>query len=112
MLIACERVQPNLSIHPAYSTTSAYERYWEGRRLWSQIIINARTMARIIWVHCPDTMIGEGALPETGWESKEAEEEDRRKAIREKRRAVELCLAFAVAVKHCEFGVMLTRYLG
>lgn len=69
-------------------------------------------MARIIWVHCPDTMIGEGALPETGWESKEAEEEDRRKAISEKRRAVELCLAFAVAVKHCQFGMMLTRYLG
>ncbi|KAI5453622.1 hypothetical protein NCC49_005445 [Naganishia albida] len=82
----------------SYRTTSAYERYWEGRRLWSQIIINARTMARIIWVHCPDTLID--ALPETGWESKEAEEEDRRKAVREKRRAVELCLAFAVAVKH------------
>jgi putative membrane protein len=88
-----------------YSTTSAYERYWEGRRLWSQIIINARTMARVIWVHCPDTMIAE--LPETGWESKEAEEEDRRKAIREKRRAVELCLAFAVAVKHCESTAIL-----
>jgi hypothetical protein len=62
-------------------------------------------MARIIWVHCPDTMIAE--LPETGWESKEAEEEDRRKAIREKRRAVELCLAFAVAVKHCESATRL-----
>jgi hypothetical protein len=57
-------------------------------------------MARIIWVHCPDTMVAE--LPETGWESKEAEEEDKKKAVREKRRAVELCLAFAVAVKHCE----------
>ncbi|KAJ9120173.1 hypothetical protein QFC22_003072 [Naganishia vaughanmartiniae] len=55
-------------------------------------------MARLIWVHCSDTMIAE--LPEGGWESKQAEEEDRRKAIREKRRAIELCLAFAVAAKH------------
>ena len=52
-------------------------------------------------------MIGEGGLPESGWESKEAEEEDRRKAVKEKRRAVELCLAFAVAVKHCEYAIML-----
>ncbi|KAJ9103897.1 hypothetical protein QFC21_002360 [Naganishia friedmannii] len=85
-------------------TTSAYERYWEGRRLWSQIIINARTMTRLIWVHCPDTMVAE--LPEGGWESKQAEEDDRRKAVKEKRRAIELCLAFAVAAKHFPISMM------
>jgi hypothetical protein len=69
-------------------------------------------MARLIWVHCPDTMVAE--LPEGGWVSKQAEEQDRKQAVKEKRRAIELCLAFAVAAKHCQwsfFAVPLIQHI-
>ena len=35
----------------SYRTTSSFERYNEGRRLWSQIILNTRTFARLVWFH-------------------------------------------------------------
>ena len=37
----------------SYRTTSSFERYNEGRRLWSQIIYANRTFARTIWFHVP-----------------------------------------------------------
>jgi putative membrane protein len=37
----------------SYRTTSSFERYNEGRRLWSQIILASRTFARTLWFHVP-----------------------------------------------------------
>ncbi|KAJ6521125.1 Bestrophin, RFP-TM, chloride channel-domain-containing protein [Mycena capillaripes] len=38
----------------SYRTTSSFERYNEGRRLWSQIILASRTFSRTVWFHVPD----------------------------------------------------------
>lgn len=37
----------------SYRTTSSFERYNEGRRLWSQIVLASRTYARTVWFHVP-----------------------------------------------------------
>lgn len=37
----------------SYRTTSSFERYNEGRKYWSQIILASRTLARAIWFHVP-----------------------------------------------------------
>lgn len=37
----------------SYRTTSSFERYNEGRRFWSAIILGSRTFARIVWFHVP-----------------------------------------------------------
>ena len=37
----------------SYRTTSSFERYNEGRRLWSQIIMSSRILARAVWFHVP-----------------------------------------------------------
>jgi putative membrane protein len=39
----------------SYRTTSSFERYNEGRRLWAQIILGSRTFARVVWFHVPGT---------------------------------------------------------
>ncbi|KAF8601085.1 UPF0187-domain-containing protein [Ceratobasidium sp. AG-I] len=75
----------------SYRTTSAFERYNEGRRLWSCVIHGSRTFARTIWFHVPDTPI----TVKTG----EIVEEQTRN-ITEKRTAINLVEAFSVAVKH------------
>ena len=33
-----------------FRTNTAYERYWEGRKLWGGIVINIRNLSRQIWV--------------------------------------------------------------
>ncbi|KAF8593802.1 UPF0187-domain-containing protein, partial [Ceratobasidium sp. AG-I] len=75
----------------SYRTTSAFERYNEGRRLWSCVILGSRTFARTVWFHVPDTPIT--AKPEN-------EVEERARNIIEKRTAINLVEAFGVAVKH------------
>lgn len=39
-----------LGLMLVFRTNTAYERFWEGRRLWGSIIINVRNLARQIWV--------------------------------------------------------------
>ena len=80
---------------------SSIFRYNEGRKLFSQIIIGSRTLGRIIWYHCPDYL----SPPDPEKPMSEAEKKKEQDiTLREKRQAVELCLAFAVSVKHCEYG--------
>ncbi|KAI9183416.1 hypothetical protein H9P43_004333 [Blastocladiella emersonii ATCC 22665] len=33
-----------------FRTNTAYERYWEGRRLWTNLIVAVRNIARMMWV--------------------------------------------------------------
>ncbi|THH03398.1 hypothetical protein EW146_g10452 [Bondarzewia mesenterica] len=76
----------------SYRTTSSFERYNEGRRYWSQIILASRTFARLVWFHVPETMA-------IGTESMSADEKKAR-VIVEKKTVINLIEAFSVAVKH------------
>ncbi|KAF5391117.1 hypothetical protein D9757_003062 [Collybiopsis confluens] len=69
----------------SYRTTSAFERYTEGRRLWSQIVLASRTFARTVWFHIPDP-------PATATETAE---QLKAKAMIEKKTAINLVEAFS-----------------
>ncbi|TFK50425.1 UPF0187-domain-containing protein [Heliocybe sulcata] len=78
----------------SYRTTSSFERYNEGRRYWSQIVLASRTFARTVWFHVPDTM----ALgPDS---AKLSEDEKKGRVVVEKKTVINLLEAFAIAVKH------------
>ncbi len=61
-----------------FRTNTAYERFWEGRKLWGTLVNTVRNLARQIW----------GAI-------EEREPEDRKAKVA----ALRLLVAFAVAVK-------------
>ncbi|KAF1998792.1 UPF0187-domain-containing protein [Amniculicola lignicola CBS 123094] len=67
----------------SFRTSSAYERYTEGRKYWSQIIFVSQNLARTIWIHTAER---EGELGK----------ED----LLAKLSAFNLINAFAVSVKH------------
>ncbi|CAE6443349.1 unnamed protein product [Rhizoctonia solani] len=75
----------------SYRTSSSFERYNEGRRLWSTIVLASRTFSRTVWFHVPDTP--STATPETAVEA-------RARNLIEKRTVINLVEAFSVAVKH------------
>ncbi|KAK9718846.1 hypothetical protein K7432_005159 [Basidiobolus ranarum] len=68
-----------LSLLLVFRTNTAYDRYWEGRRLWSSQVVNVRNLTRMIWVHVYE------------------KDENDRKA---KGTAVRLLIAFIYATKH------------
>jgi len=37
----------------SYRTTTAIDKYNEGRRLWNQIILATRNFSRMVWLHIP-----------------------------------------------------------
>jgi len=43
-----------LSLLLAYRTNTAYERWWEGRKLWGALVNNSRNLALKIAAYCPD----------------------------------------------------------
>ncbi|KAG8974333.1 hypothetical protein FRC05_007639 [Tulasnella sp. 425] len=77
----------------SYRTSSSFERYNEGRRYWSSIVLASRVLARTIWIHVPQESPPEGA-------TEKQKEQLRLKAIIEKKSALNLIDAFAVSVKH------------
>ncbi|KAI8986879.1 Bestrophin, RFP-TM, chloride channel-domain-containing protein [Trametes punicea] len=77
----------------SYRTTSSFERYNEGRRLWSQIILGSRTLSRTIWFHVPEVMPAAKDDPSTL-------EQRKARVLIEKKTVINLIEAFAVAVKH------------
>src|SRR2546427_620906 len=40
-----------VSLLLAYRTNTAYDRYWEGRKTWSSMVVAIRNMTRCIWVN-------------------------------------------------------------
>ncbi|CAG8530154.1 7179_t:CDS:2 [Cetraspora pellucida] len=68
-----------VSLLLGYRTNTAYDRYWEGRRLWSTMVVSIRNLARCIWVNVKET---------------------EPKHLLEKKTAINLLLGFAVSVKH------------
>ncbi|KAM5531168.1 hypothetical protein V8D89_014200 [Ganoderma adspersum] len=77
----------------SYRTTASFERYNEGRRLWSQIILGSRTLARTIWFHVPEMMPAARDDPSTP-------EQRKARVLIEKKTVINLIEAFGVAVKH------------
>ncbi|KAF9909369.1 hypothetical protein EC991_008754 [Linnemannia zychae] len=68
-----------VSLLLVFRTNTAYDRYWEGRRLWSQMTLCIRNLTRVIWVCVSET--------ET-------------RDVLEKKSAINLLVAFAFATKH------------
>jgi len=72
----------------SFRSTTAYERFTEGRKYWSQLLLMSRNMARLIWVHIPERH-GNEEDPELG-----------KKDLLAKLAALNLLNAFAVSLKH------------
>ncbi|KAH7007905.1 Bestrophin, RFP-TM, chloride channel-domain-containing protein [Microdochium trichocladiopsis] len=66
----------------SFRSSTAYERYAEGRRYWSQLTVTCHNLARTIWVH--------------GKERPNSAKED----VLSKLTAINLLVAFAVSLKH------------
>ncbi|KAH9829833.1 UPF0187-domain-containing protein [Rhodofomes roseus] len=77
----------------SYRTTSSFERYNEGRRLWSQIVLASRTFSRTVWFHVPEVM-------PVAADDRSTLEQRKERVLIEKKTAINLVEAFAVAVKH------------
>ncbi|EPS45210.1 hypothetical protein H072_782 [Dactylellina haptotyla CBS 200.50] len=67
----------------SFRSSTAYERYNDGRKCWGALTLNVRNMARLIWVHI-----------------REREGPDGEEDVLAKLTAMNLLLAFCVALKH------------
>jgi len=68
-----------LSLLLVFRTNTAYDRYWEGRRLWGTLIKDCRNLARFIWVGVTESDPN---------------------SVKEKIAALKLVLAYFIAVKN------------
>ncbi|KAJ6608293.1 UPF0187-domain-containing protein [Mycena sp. CBHHK59/15] len=73
----------------SFRTSSAYERYQEGRKMWTNITIASRNIAQIIWIHVPVERV-----------DKEKNKMTTIQSIIEKKSMINLVQGFSVAVKH------------
>ncbi|KAJ7509543.1 Bestrophin, RFP-TM, chloride channel-domain-containing protein [Mycena galericulata] len=73
----------------SFRTSTAYERYQEGRKMWSNITIASRNIAQIIWIHVPFERVDTEKKTMTTVQS-----------VIEKKTMVNLVQAFSVSVKH------------
>lgn len=87
----------HLPFQISFRTSSAYERYQDGRKLWTNIAIAARNLGQFIWVHVSVDRI-KPTDPDANDDAKVRHA--RLRAIIEKRSMVNLIQAFAVSVKH------------
>ncbi|KAK3937439.1 Bestrophin, RFP-TM, chloride channel-domain-containing protein [Diplogelasinospora grovesii] len=67
----------------SFRSSTAYERYAEGRRYWAQLVLTSQNLGRVFWVHAT-----------------EREGEQGQKDLLAKLTALNLIVAFAVALKH------------
>jgi putative membrane protein len=67
----------------SFRSSTAYERYAEGRRYWAQLILTSQNLGRVFWVHAVER---EGELG--------------KKDLLAKLTALNLLVAFAVSLKH------------
>jgi putative membrane protein len=74
----------------SFRTSSAYERYQDGRKMWTNIITASRNLAQQIWVHVPVDRTGKGSLANTTVLQNTIE----------KKSMVNLVAAYSVSVKH------------
>jgi len=82
-------------------TSSAYERYCEGRRVWSQVFHSSRYLTTLIWLHINNVEPRKDDAPEETPEEKEHREtHDTIRSLIEKQSMFNLIIAYAVALKH------------
>ncbi|KAG8982173.1 hypothetical protein FRC05_000315 [Tulasnella sp. 425] len=75
----------------SFRTTSAYDRYWEGRKLWGNIALASRNLGMVIWIHVPiKRKVKEGEIADDA----------QLRAIIERKSMMNLVQAFSVSVKH------------
>ncbi|KIK41613.1 hypothetical protein CY34DRAFT_805841 [Suillus luteus UH-Slu-Lm8-n1] len=93
----------------SFRTSSSFDRYNEGRKLWAQIVLNCRIFARTVWFHIPDNAISapptDCRCPTARGYSDQVQDQakilaDKAKTLEEKKKVVNLLEAYAVAVKH------------
>ena len=70
----------------SFRTSSAYERYVDGRRFWAQLSQSSRDLARHIWIHVDERHEND---PQTG-----------KADLLGKISALNLTIAYAIALKH------------
>ncbi|KAJ3184386.1 hypothetical protein HDU85_001691 [Gaertneriomyces sp. JEL0708] len=68
-----------MSLLLVFRNNTAYDRYWEGRRIWSNLETQIRNMARFIWI---------GVVPKSPQD------------VASKRGAMNLLVAYAHSIKH------------
>lgn len=92
----------------SYRTTSSFERYNEGRRLWSQITLASRTFSRTVWFHVPrmpaiqtccSFLLNYQSIDAPPAEGQSEDDSNARSTI-EKKTVINLVEAFSVAIKH------------
>jgi ion channel-forming bestrophin family protein len=71
----------------SFRSTTAYERYNEGRKYWAQLLLESRNLSRFIWIHVPERR-------------EKGETETAKADLLGKLAAMNLIIAFAVALKH------------
>ncbi|KIP01661.1 hypothetical protein PHLGIDRAFT_340523 [Phlebiopsis gigantea 11061_1 CR5-6] len=74
----------------SFRTSTAYERFSEGRKLWTNIQIASRSLSQIIWIHVPFERTDKA----TGQKKPTLE------VVIEKKSMVNLVQAYSVSVKH------------
>ncbi|TQV94488.1 UPF0187 domain membrane protein [Cordyceps javanica] len=67
----------------SFRSSTAYERYQEGRKYWTALITSSQALGRIFWIH-----------------AKDRPDQDPRATILAKISAMNLLVAFAVSLKH------------
>lgn len=67
----------------SFRSSTAYERYQEGRKYWTALITSSQTLGRVFWIHANDR-----------------EGQDPRASILAKLSTMNLIVAFAVSLKH------------
>jgi predicted membrane chloride channel (bestrophin family) len=72
-----------ISLGLSFRSSTAYERYAEGRRYWGTLVTTSHNLGRVIWIHANDPP-----------------EQDIRESMLRKLSAMNLLVAFSVALKH------------
>ncbi|KAJ3135586.1 hypothetical protein HK100_002524 [Physocladia obscura] len=86
-----------LSLLLAFRVNTAYDRFWEGRKGWSNIHYNIRQLARLIWVFASGNIASKSENSNSSQRTKTGK--DSTELIR-KTSAMNLLIAYASAVKH------------
>ncbi|RIA88479.1 Bestrophin, RFP-TM, chloride channel-domain-containing protein [Glomus cerebriforme] len=82
-----------VSLLLAYRTNTAYDRYWEGLRTWSNMVSAIRNMTRCIWVNV-------NAEDYEKTSNKVIDDRTKTEHLVEKKTVINLLLGFAIATKH------------
>jgi len=75
----------------SFRTTSAYERFQDGRKMWSNIMVASRNIAMMLWIHVPASREDNKVIKE---------KQPLLASVIEKRTIINLVQAFSVSVKH------------